>query len=97
MTLQVIHQVDKKFLACLINTRDEEPATHTETEGIDRKLTASGLLFVVLSMAHAVTVCVCVYIIGNLLVLVDQHAAHERVRLESLVSGTKLHSINFEN
>uniref|UniRef100_A0A3B4YG85 MutL homolog 3 n=1 Tax=Seriola lalandi dorsalis TaxID=1841481 RepID=A0A3B4YG85_SERLL len=56
-TMKVIHQVDKKFLACLIDTRDEEPAAHTETE-------------------------------GNLLVLVDQHAAHERVRLENLVADS---------
>ncbi|XP_042356293.1 DNA mismatch repair protein Mlh3 isoform X2 [Plectropomus leopardus] len=56
-TMKVIHQVDKKFLACLINTRDEEPAALTETE-------------------------------GNLLVLVDQHAAHERVRLENLVADS---------
>uniref|UniRef100_A0A4W6EYP9 MutL homolog 3 (E. coli) n=1 Tax=Lates calcarifer TaxID=8187 RepID=A0A4W6EYP9_LATCA len=56
-SMKVIHQVDKKFLACLINTRDEEPAAHTETE-------------------------------GNLLVLVDQHAAHERVRLENLVADS---------
>ncbi|KAI3367767.1 hypothetical protein L3Q82_026611 [Scortum barcoo] len=53
----VIHQVDKKFLACLIDTRDEETATLSETE-------------------------------GNLLVLVDQHAAHERVRLENLVADS---------
>ncbi|XP_047466225.1 DNA mismatch repair protein Mlh3 isoform X2 [Mugil cephalus] len=52
-SMKVIHQVDKKFLACLINTRDEEP----ETE-------------------------------ANLLVLVDQHAAHERVRLENLVADS---------
>ncbi|XP_033972282.1 DNA mismatch repair protein Mlh3 isoform X2 [Trematomus bernacchii] len=56
-SMKVIHQVDKKFLACLINTRDEEPAAMTETE-------------------------------GNLLVLVDQHAAHERVRLENLVADS---------
>lgn len=61
MTSQVIHQVDKKFLACLINTRDEEAAAHTETEGIDRKSTVSGLLFVVWPLAHATNVCVCVY------------------------------------
>ncbi|XP_028252051.1 DNA mismatch repair protein Mlh3 isoform X1 [Parambassis ranga] len=56
-SMKVIHQVDKKFLACLINTRDEEPVVHTETE-------------------------------GNLLVLVDQHAAHERVRLENLIADS---------
>lgn len=56
-SMKVIHQVDKKFLACLINTRDEESAAHTETE-------------------------------GNLLVLLDQHAAHERVRLENLVADS---------
>ncbi|XP_031134550.1 DNA mismatch repair protein Mlh3 isoform X1 [Sander lucioperca] len=56
-SMKVIHQVDKKFLACLINTREEEPAALNETE-------------------------------GNLLVLVDQHAAHERVRLENLVADS---------
>ncbi|XP_068563098.1 DNA mismatch repair protein Mlh3 isoform X2 [Cebidichthys violaceus] len=57
-SMKVIHQVDKKFLACLINTRDEESAAALgETE-------------------------------GNLLVLVDQHAAHERVRLENLVADS---------
>ncbi|XP_034714786.1 DNA mismatch repair protein Mlh3 [Etheostoma cragini] len=56
-SMKVIHQVDKKFLACLINTREGEPAALNETE-------------------------------GNLLVLVDQHAAHERVRLEHLVADS---------
>uniref|UniRef100_A0A8C2ZVQ3 WW domain-containing protein n=1 Tax=Cyclopterus lumpus TaxID=8103 RepID=A0A8C2ZVQ3_CYCLU len=54
-SMKVIHQVDKKFLACLINTRDEESAALAE---------------------------------GNLLVLVDQHAAHERVRLENLLADS---------
>ncbi|XP_073669034.1 DNA mismatch repair protein Mlh3 isoform X2 [Paramisgurnus dabryanus] len=49
-TMKVINQVDKKFLACLINTAEQEVPES-----------------------------------GNLLVLVDQHAAHERVRLEGLV------------
>ncbi|KAM9355769.1 DNA mismatch repair protein Mlh3 isoform 2-T2 [Pholidichthys leucotaenia] len=56
-SMRVIHQVDKKFLACLINTKEEEPVAQTDTE-------------------------------GNLLVLVDQHAAHERVRLENLVKDS---------
>ncbi|XP_030574842.1 DNA mismatch repair protein Mlh3 isoform X2 [Archocentrus centrarchus] len=56
-SMKVIHQVDKKFLACLINTRNEEQVEHSETE-------------------------------GNLLVLVDQHAAHERVRLETLIADS---------
>lgn len=42
--LQVIHQVDKKFLACLISTRDEEAATLSETEGM-------GATFIILPCA----------------------------------------------
>lgn len=87
--------MDKKFLACLINTREEEPAALNETEGIDRNLTSfSPLLF--LSASHAFDIETP----GNLLVLVDQHAAHERVRLENLVAGKNkrtMHSINIKN
>ncbi|KAF7670247.1 hypothetical protein LDENG_00043280 [Lucifuga dentata] len=54
-SMKVIHQVDKKFLACLINTREEESTAQHE---------------------------------GNLLVLVDQHAADERVRLEKLIADS---------
>ncbi|XP_066550890.1 DNA mismatch repair protein Mlh3 isoform X2 [Amia ocellicauda] len=54
-SMKVIQQVDKKFLACLIHTKDKEGANSTDSEE------------------------------GNLLVLVDQHAAHERVRLENLI------------
>ncbi|CAG5866362.1 unnamed protein product [Menidia menidia] len=56
-SMKVIHQVDKKFLACLIDTREEEPMAQKGPE-------------------------------GNLLVLVDQHAAHERVRLENFVADS---------
>lgn len=43
--------MDKKFLACLINTRDEEPAALSETEGIDWNVTV--LSFVVVSTSQA--------------------------------------------
>lgn len=75
--------MDKKFLACLISTRDEEPAALAETEGIDTTFTV--LSFVLLSTSHDFYIETP----GNLLVLVDQHAAHERVRLENLVAGKK--------
>ncbi|XP_056589830.1 DNA mismatch repair protein Mlh3 [Triplophysa dalaica] len=56
-TMRVINQVDKKFLACLINATEQEMSKSSKNE-------------------------------GNLLVLVDQHAAHERVRLEGLVADS---------
>ncbi|KAM4665993.1 DNA mismatch repair protein Mlh3 isoform 5-T7 [Amazona ochrocephala] len=51
---EVLQQVDNKFIACLINTRNE----------MDKKAD------------------------GNLLILVDQHAAHERIRLEQLITDS---------
>ena len=42
--LQVIHQVDKKFLACLINTRDTESAQDPGTEGIALTSSPCGVL-----------------------------------------------------
>ncbi|XP_048340890.1 DNA mismatch repair protein Mlh3 isoform X2 [Sphaerodactylus townsendi] len=53
-SVQILNQVDNKFIACLINTRPDE---NKETD-------------------------------GNLLVLVDQHAAHERIRLEQLITDS---------
>ncbi|KAM6445692.1 DNA mismatch repair protein Mlh3 isoform 2-T2 [Rhynochetos jubatus] len=53
-SMQVLQQVDNKFIVCLINTRNE----------MDKKED------------------------GNLLILVDQHAAHERIRLEQLIAGS---------
>lgn len=74
--------MDKKFLACLINTTEQDTSKSSKNEGN------------MLTSAHYITLCgivlsmfLSVFSAGNLLVLVDQHAAHERVRLEGLVAG----------
>ncbi|XP_068110615.1 DNA mismatch repair protein Mlh3 isoform X2 [Hyperolius riggenbachi] len=60
-TMQVLQQIDNKFIACMIDTK-----TGQMTESNNRP-EFSG---------------------GNLVVLVDQHAAHERVRLEQLIADS---------
>lgn len=72
--------MDKKFLACLINTSEEELTLEGETEGIGGQIKA------LLAFIYFICLIFC-YFSGNLLVLVDQHAAHERVRLENLITG----------
>ncbi|XP_068948341.1 DNA mismatch repair protein Mlh3 isoform X2 [Petaurus breviceps papuanus] len=64
-SMQVLQQVDNKFIACLMSTKREENGE-------------AG---------------------GNLLVLVDQHAAHERIRLEQLIcdSYEKEHPKSFHH
>lgn len=79
--LQVINQVDKKFLACLINTTDLEASESSTNEG------AAGWKSLLWIMWWCPKHLSLLPPAGNLLVLVDQHAAHERVRLEGLVTG----------
>lgn len=74
--------MDKKFLACLINTTEQDTSKSCKNEG--NILTMAWLMTL-----NGVTFSKHVPFLSaeNLLVLVDQHAAHERVRLEELVAG----------
>ncbi|XP_058423352.1 DNA mismatch repair protein Mlh3 isoform X2 [Diceros bicornis minor] len=90
-SMQVLQQVDNKFIACLMSTKTEENGeagcsvfitTSCNFSYPQRSLKSNILeLFLWLNCCqkHAVKKN------GNLLVLVDQHAAHERVRLEQLI------------
>lgn len=60
---RVINQVDRKFIACLIDD-------HSDTDGKDDRLNEQ-------EMARSCT--------GRSLILVDQHAADERVRVEQFL------------
>lgn len=88
--------MDKKFLACLINTRDDKTGAHTETEGMGKDSNVFSFFVFLDSCVFQSCAFIFIEMSGNLLVLVDQHAAHERVRLENLVAGkttTKIQSI----
>lgn len=76
--------MDKKFLACLINT-EEEAAGHNDAESM------RSYVLIVCAYPTRLFYIFIFFIkqLENLLVLVDQHAAHERVRLESLIAGKK--------
>nr|XP_051682181.1 DNA mismatch repair protein Mlh3 isoform X3 [Oryctolagus cuniculus] len=90
-SMQVLQQVDNKFIACLMSTKTEE----------NGKAGSQWLMIQVLGLLPALWETQMEFLDlgfslvqpwplwpfgGNLLVLVDQHAAHERIRLEQLLT-----------
>ncbi len=65
--IQILGQVDKKFIACILDTKGNGKTIVSCVSNLSYLCSPSG---------H-----------HDLLVLFDQHAAHERVRLEALQDG----------
>ena len=71
--LQVVGQIDRKFIACIIKNK-KSVTGETEITSADQE--CSFLLFPTIPDLKS-----------DFLVLFDQHAAHERVRLEQFTRG----------
>lgn len=66
--MQVLGQVDNKFIACLLDSQSRGELTQL----------CIMCSFEILEFLGS----------HDLLVMIDQHAAHERIRLEALLNGT---------